>query len=130
MLEAGTAVRRVVVPRALDADQIAALLHTCDELIRRHAPPWLGHCKALIETPHGNAYASITGAHEPLSWRGAIPPSSEQPMVTVYCVAYGVTNEQMAEIVDQVVAEHLPGATDVVPAQVEQITLEWETRRT
>lgn len=119
MLTAGSAVRQVELggstPRSWPALQqlVAALLATCDLLIAARAPGWLGHCKALISTPDGSAYASITGADEPLSWRGSLAHglAPDAPLrLTLYCIAYGPDDATMAEVVERALAEHLPEA--------------------
>jgi len=111
MHTAGVAVRRVAgrQGRALPAT-IEALLRDCDRLLAQYAPRWLGHCKVLAETAHGAAYASLTGAGEPISWSGTLPQHIDQAMITVYGAVYGASDEVVAAALDAAMASHLPDA--------------------
>lgn len=65
------------------------LLADCDAVLRAELPEWIGHLKALVATPRGAAYASLTGAGEPVTWRGALAAPAATAEITLYAVVWG-----------------------------------------
>lgn len=119
MHTAGTHTARVAI--AWDAPQSwpalqslgEALLTACDAAVRPHAPTWLGHCKALFATGDQAAYASLTGADEPITWRGTLLPTASAT-VTLYAVVYGADDATVTAAVDNALRIVLPHATPLV----------------
>jgi hypothetical protein len=112
MNEAGSAARKVHLewttgPRAWpELRQLAeTTLHACAASLARHTSEWLGHLKLLLESEHGAAYCSITGAGERLSWRGALPEPASRVTVTLYGVVWGMSDSAVAAAVDAALAE-------------------------
>ena len=64
------------------------LLAACDGRIGAEQPDWIGHVKALVATEEGAAYASLTGAGEPVTWRGALARPAARAEVTLYAVIW------------------------------------------
>ncbi len=122
MHHVGTATRRVAItedaPQSWPAAQqlVEVLLHTCDQLISRHAPDWLGHCKALLEADGGCAYASLTAAGEPISWRGSLE-NIDALTLTLYGAVYGVPDAVLQTVVEQALQTHVPNARPMPPPE-------------
>lgn len=106
MDNAGSAVRRLALawdepPAWPVLRQLAELtLRACAAKLAQVDPEWLGHLKLLLETGQGAAYCSITGAGEPLSWRGTVPTPVSPVTVTLYGVVWGMADASVAEAVD------------------------------
>jgi hypothetical protein len=83
------------------------LVTACDDALRRDHPDWLGHVKALVVTAEGAAYASLTGAGEPITWRGTLHEDAARADVTLYAVVWGVPEA----LVQTAVAEALQKST-------------------
>lgn len=116
MHSAGNAARRVrlTTPQPWPAlQQLAeALLVAINADLIRSAPHWLGHCKLLVETDRGSAYASLTGADEPISWRGTLTGPFGQIGLTAYGVVYGATDQAVAAAINRALADLVPHAED------------------
>jgi hypothetical protein len=116
MHTAGSAAERVTIAWDTPHDWsmvqsiLAALLHACDDGLAQHTADWLGHCKALVEADGAAAYGSITGAGEPLSWRGSLPMPLRAATITLYAVVYAVPDAAVAVVVRDALATHLPAA--------------------
>ncbi|MEN9933692.1 MAG: hypothetical protein RLZZ387_271 [Chloroflexota bacterium] len=76
------------------------LLAECDERLRAELPDWIGHVKALVATGEGAAYASLTGAGEPVTWRGALGSPAARATVTLYAIVWAAPEELARAIVD------------------------------
>jgi hypothetical protein len=77
------------------------LLAACDGRLRAELPDWLGHIKCLVATPSGAAYASLTGAGEPVTWAGGIREASPRATVTLYAAVWGAGGTLVAEAVEK-----------------------------
>jgi hypothetical protein len=123
MHNAGTAVKRVAVTWRLPQEWtevqqvLAALLQDCERSLAQHNPHWLGHCKALVEAGGSAAYGSITGADEPLSWRGVLHEPASEATLTLYCVVYAMADETVEAAVQKALAAHLPDAIEAPASQ-------------
>ncbi len=126
---AGTAAKRVNItwndPQDWDQIQriLALLLQYCEQVLAQHNATWLGHCKALVQADGGAAYGSITGAGEPLSWRGTLPEPVSETTITLYCVVYAVPEDLVVATVEAALNRYLPDAI-VTPAPQPSQTLE------
>jgi len=108
---------------------LVALLQACDDGLVQHTTDWLGHCKALIEADGAAAYGSITGAGEPVSWRGTLHTSVTHAAITVYGVVYAVPDEVVVAVVQQALQAHLPGSRAApAPQQSHTGVVEWLER--
>jgi hypothetical protein len=128
MHNVGTAGRRVRLsgshmPLALHT-AVEALLRDCNRRLIELSPGWLGHCKALIEGGDGSAYASLTGADQPITWRGQLHGSASEATLTLYCAVYGLDDTAIEGAVTAVIAHHLPDAIDVPAPASDLIALE------
>jgi hypothetical protein len=83
------------------------LLAACDAALRPELPDWIGHLKALVATPEGAAYASLTGAGEPVTWRGALAQPTRRAEVTLYAVVWAAPEPVLQAAVDAAM-EDLP----------------------
>lgn len=123
MHTAGTAAQRVIVRWSEPQDWtqvqqvLAALLQTCSSALAQHNPDWLGHCKALAEADRQAAYGSMTGADEPLSWRGALRGASSEVVMTLYAVVYALPDDVVEAAVRSALQTHLPDALPAPPVQ-------------
>lgn len=81
------------------------LLADCDAALRAELPDWIGHLKALLVTPGGAAYASLTGAGEPVTWRGALASPAEAAEVTLYAVVWGAPEPLVRAAVQAALAQ-------------------------
>ncbi len=116
MSEAGSAARRVEMEweapqpwpelRRLAEELLAAF----DGRLTQEAPDWLGHCKVLVATAEGCAYASLTAAGERATWRGALALPAMAAAFTVYAVIWAAPEAAVETAVAHAIAAHLPGA--------------------
>lgn len=79
---------------------IEELTQDCAQHITAAAPEWLGHLKTLIVTDEGAAYASITGAGEPLTWRGALSLPASAATITLYAVVWALDDATVTAAVE------------------------------
>jgi hypothetical protein len=109
MADAGSAAQQVIrvweQPRAWPELKALAerLVMACDTALRHDHPDWLGHVKTLVVTAEGAAYASLTGAGEPITWRGTLHQPATRAEITLYAVVWGAPER----LVQAVVAEAL-----------------------
>jgi hypothetical protein len=128
MHDAGAATKRVIVawnmPRNWPQIQelLGALLQSCEQALTQHNPHWLGHCKALVEAGGNAAYGSITGADEPLSWRGGLRAPVNEATITLYCVVYGMHDAAVETALIEALGIHLPDAREA-PAPSTQASM-------
>ena len=105
MLKAGTAARRRTLdqPAALSPDAVRSgaerFLDLLDRRLQERDPSWVGHCKLLISAGGTSAYASITAAGDRPRWAGT-PGETRTAEVTLYAAIYGLTDGDVARIVD------------------------------
>jgi hypothetical protein len=121
MLKAGTAARRRSIHRRapLAASDIRAgiehFLHLIDRRLQELDPTWVGHCKLLVASEHGTAYASLTQANESPRWAGE-PMDSGMAELTIYVAIYGWNDAEVAEALDSTLAaEPLFDQPDLMP---------------
>jgi hypothetical protein len=116
MSEAGSAARRVEmeweVPQPWPELRRLAeeLLAAFDGRLAREAPDWIGHCKVLVATAEGCAYASITAAGERASWRGTLVLPATAAAFTVYAVVWATPETAVETAVAHAIAAYLPEA--------------------
>jgi len=79
------------------------LLAGCDARLRETVTDWIGHVKVLIATLEGAAYASLTGAGEPITWAGTLKNPAAQATVSLYAVVWGVSDEVVARAVEEAI---------------------------
>jgi len=124
VLATGNAVRRVVIASAGQPwervrGQVENLLGVCDRLLAARAPDWVGHCKALVESADGSgSYASLTAHGEPVTWAGraGMPGVISAPILTLYCVVYGTTDDVVEAVATEALRVCLPWANAVSAA--------------
>lgn len=131
MHNAGAAVKRISIaweePHSWSQIQqlLATLLQCCERSLAQHNPKWLGHCKALVEAGNDAAYGSITGADEPLSWRGILREPASEAVITLYCVIYAMPDGIVEMVVQETIQTCLPDAVEApAPRQSPTDTLE------
>ena len=110
MLKAGTAARRRSLqweaPRDGPAIRqgVEAFLHVLDQRLQGHDPTWVGHCKVLVASNGGSAYASMTGAGETARWAGA-PTEARAAEATIYVALYNWSDQDVAQALDSVLLD-------------------------
>ena len=121
MLKAGTAARRRSIHRRapLTAGDIRAeiehFLRLLDHRLQEHDPAWVGHCKLLVASEHGTAYASLTQANESPRWAGELTASGMAEL-TIYVALYGWSDADVAAALDgTLAAEPLFDQPDLMP---------------
>ena len=90
------------------------LLAACDARLARELPAWVGHVKALVVTAEGAAYASLTGAGEAITWRGALARPAARAEVTLYAVVWAADEALVRAAVEAALAQvgEEPGGPD------------------
>lgn len=91
---------------------LAQLLHHCERSLAQINASWLGHCKALVQADGSAAYGSVTGAGDPLSWRGVLREPVIHATITLYCVAYAVPEDTVVAAVETAINQYLPDAIE------------------
>lgn len=109
MDDAGSAARRVELTFDTPEDwpalrqRVEGVLRDLDRRLCVRASDWVGHCKALVATADGSAYASLTGAGEAISWRGELREPASRAELTIYAAVWGLTEEVVTEALASVV---------------------------
>ncbi len=109
MLKAGTAARRRSVQwpepmnGAAQQSGVERFLDVLDRRLQERDPNWVGHCKLLLTSPDGSAYASMTAAGDRPRWAGR-PGASTGAEITIYVAIYGLTDGDVAAALDGVLA--------------------------
>jgi hypothetical protein len=110
MLKAGTAARRRSLEWEIPRDAatvrqgVESFLHALDRRLQEHDPTWVGHCKVLLTSEGGSAYASMTGAGETARWAGA-PVEARAAEATIYVALYNWSDQDVAQALDSVLAD-------------------------
>lgn len=110
MLKAGTAARRRTLtwptaqsPEAIQ-QQIATLLRAIDQRLQPMQADWVGHVKIMLLTDAETMYGSVTAAADPPRWAGLLHTPVSRGELTVYAAIYSLTDAQVAQAVDGVLA--------------------------
>ncbi len=110
MLKAGTAARRRSIRwnQAVEAETVRhgveQLLRELDRRLQERDPNWVGHCKLLVTSGHGTAYASITAAGDQPRWAGAAVATNAVEL-TIYVALYGWSDGDVALALDSLLEE-------------------------
>ncbi len=110
MLKAGTAARRQSVrldePIAADAVRrgVEHFLRRLDEGLQARDPNWVGHCKLLVASADGTAYASMTAAGDEPRWAG-VPAGLAAAELTIYVAIYGWSDGEVAEVLHRLLEQ-------------------------